>query len=74
MELCSGGNFLDKIIKNNIVLNEEEAAVQLVNIIKAIVHCHSSNIAHRDIKPDNIMIGDEGQIKLVDFGFAVMLK
>ena len=74
MELCTGGDFLEKYIDSGNKLNEDEAAEQFVCVLRAIVHCHSANIMHRDLKPDNLMIGDEGNVKLVDFGFAVVSK
>ena len=74
MELCTGGDFFKKVVEKGKKLTEEEAAGQFENVMKAILHCHSENIMHRDIKPDNIMIGDEGQVKLVDFGFAMVQK
>ena len=39
-------------------------------IVRAINHCHQVDIIHRDIKPDNIMFGLDGNIKIIDFGFA----
>jgi len=60
MELCSGGDFFQKVVDQGKTLTEEEAAVQFEDVLKAIVHCHSANIMHRDIKPDNMMIGDGG--------------
>lgn len=39
-------------------------------ILEAVSYCHSINIAHRDIKPDNIFLDQNGRIKLADFGMA----
>jgi serine/threonine protein kinase len=39
-------------------------------IVRAINHCHQVDIIHRDIKPDNIMFGLDGSVKIIDFGFA----
>ena len=39
-------------------------------IIKAIAHCHAQGVIHRDIKAENIMINDQGQVKLLDFGLS----
>lgn len=39
-------------------------------LISALSYCHSRNVAHRDIKPDNIFLDQYGQIKLADFGLA----
>jgi len=35
-------------------------------------HCHLEGIIHRDIKAENVMYDSEGNIKLIDFGFAVI--
>jgi len=42
----------------------------LSNIISALQHCHSKNIAHRDIKLENILIGKNGKSYLIDFGLC----
>ena len=45
-------------------------AEKFESIVKAINHCHQVGIIHRDIKSDNIMLGLDGNIKVIDFGFA----
>ncbi|KFO20633.1 cyclin-dependent kinase-like 2 isoform X2 [Fukomys damarensis] len=42
----------------------------LFQIINGIDFCHSHNIIHRDVKPENILVSQAGVVKLCDFGFA----
>ena len=51
MELCSGGDLFDTIIEKGSVMTEEEAALIMCKLMKALNYCHSNNIMHRDIKP-----------------------
>jgi serine/threonine protein kinase len=46
-------------------------AEKFESIVRAINHCHQVGIIHRDIKSDNIMLGLDGNIKVIDFGFAI---
>ena len=43
-------------------------------ILEAINHCHANNVVHRDIKPENIMINDDDETKLIDFGLSKTSK
>lgn len=49
---------------------ETECAKLAQKLLLALHHCHSSGITHRDIKLENIMITDENQVKMIDFGLS----
>lgn len=70
MELCNGGELIDKLSEQKKSCYEHEAASIMEKLLRAIIHCHTQNICHRDIKPENIMYGADGEVKLIDFGLA----
>ncbi len=45
----------------------------LTQVCYALEHAHSKNILHRDVKADNVMIGDHGRVYLIDWGISVVL-
>lgn len=51
-------------------LSKERAAEYIGQLLRAIHHVHSQFIVHLDIKPQNVLIAHEGQLKLTDFGIA----
>ena len=46
----------------------------VIQISRALEHAHSRSVLHRDIKTDNIMIGDFGQVFLIDWGISIDLR
>lgn len=65
MEYCSNGTIKDK---GN--LSYDKFVYYAKQILSAVAFCHSNNIAHRDIKPDNIFLDQYDHAKLGDFGMA----
>lgn len=74
MELMTGGELLDMVMENG-PLKEEDARVIMARVFKGIEHLHSRNIVHRDVKMENLLLSQPGDIrnaKIADFGLAKM--
>lgn len=69
MEYVSGGE-LFSLLRKVKTLPNFVAQFYAAQVILAFEHLHSQNIIYRDLKPENILITKEGNIKIVDFGFA----
>ena len=63
------GRTLDRVIPRDGLMPAELLRYG-IQIADALARAHAAGIVHRDLKPGNIMISDEGQVKLVDFGLA----
>ena len=64
------GLTLKEYIDQQHVLRWKEAVHFTVQILRALQHAHDKGIVHRDIKPHNIMLLQDGTIKVMDFGIA----
>ncbi len=64
------GETLKKYINRKGRLSEEETIKISRQVAEALKHAHTNNIVHRDIKPHNILITEEGIVKVTDFGIA----
>lgn len=51
-------------------LTWKEALHFITQVLEALSHAHSKGVVHRDVKPQNIMLQSNGQVKLMDFGIA----
>lgn len=65
-----GGRTLKEYIREKGVLSVSQALYVAKSVADALVVAHSAAILHRDISPDNIIVCDDGNIKLIDFGAA----
>ncbi|KAG9487456.1 hypothetical protein GDO78_007358 [Eleutherodactylus coqui] len=69
MELCTQGDLLE-FIKSRGPMPEDVARKLFYQIATAVKYCHDIDIVHRDLKCENILLDQEFNIKLSDFGFA----
>ena len=69
MEYVGGGE-LFSLLRKVKTLPNFVAQFYAAQVILAFEHLHAQNIIYRDLKPENILITKEGNIKIVDFGFA----
>ena len=73
MEYCGGGDLMGLLIKKDI-LSESHTRFYMSQLATAINYVHNLGFIHRDLKPDNILISNDGHIKLCDFGLAKSFK
>ncbi|CAL9734638.1 serine/threonine-protein kinase Kic1p [Monosporozyma servazzii] len=72
MEYCAGGSLRSLLRPGKI--DEKYIGVIMKEVLIALKYIHRENIIHRDIKAANILITNEGSVKLCDFGVAAQLN
>ncbi len=68
------GRTLKSLIKRRGALTIPEVIDIMGQLTSAISHAHDAYIIHRDIKPQNVLILDDGRVKITDFGIAMALN
>lgn len=69
MEYLSGPD-LKNVIRDQGALDPAVAVDNALQILSALSAAHAAGIIHRDIKPQNVMVGEDGRLRVADFGIA----
>lgn len=67
------GETLSQLLRRRGRFPSEIAAMVGLHLARALAYAHGEGILHRDLKPDNVMVRNDGTIKLMDFGIARFL-
>jgi serum/glucocorticoid-regulated kinase 2 len=73
MNFIRGGELFTHL-NNEKRFPEDKAKFYAIQIMLSLGYLHKQNIVYRDIKPENILIGDDGYLFLADFGLAKSVK
>ncbi|KAK3025620.1 hypothetical protein RJ639_042118 [Escallonia herrerae] len=77
MELCKGGELLDRILARGGKYSEDEAKAIMVQILSVVAFCHLQGVVHRDLKPENFLFtskDENSQLKAIDFGLSDFVR
>lgn len=77
MELCKGGELLDRILSRGGKYSEEDAKSVLIQILSVVSYCHLQGVVHRDLKPENFLFTSKDEnspLKAIDFGLSDYVK
>ena len=73
MDYINGENLSERLKRTNMPLTEQEVWDILPQVLDALDAAHANGLLHLDIKPGNIMIDKNGNVKIIDFGASKQL-
>ncbi|KAF1893488.1 hypothetical protein Lal_00001968 [Lupinus albus] len=77
MELCEGGELLDRILDRGGRYPEDDAKAIIVQILDVVAYCHLQGVVHRDLKPENFLFVSKVEnagMKVIDFGLSDFVR
>ncbi|GAV72482.1 Pkinase domain-containing protein [Cephalotus follicularis] len=77
MELCEGGELLDRILSRGGKYSEDDAKDVMTQILNVVAFCHLQGVVHRDLKPENFLFTSKEEssiLKAIDFGLSDFVK
>ena len=72
MELASGGELFN-IVSLTGAFDDDLCRHYFQKLVTAVDYCHQMGVTHRDLKLENIMLDENFELKLIDFGLAVSI-
>lgn len=74
MDLCDAGSVCDVLEVCHREMNEEEIAEITAAALLGLIHLHTQKLIHRDVKAGNVLLTNEGNAKLADFGVSAQVS
>ncbi|CAN1841304.1 CBL-interacting serine/threonine-protein kinase 7 [Linum perenne] len=73
MELAVGGDLFSKVVQRG-RMKESGARRYFQQLVSALHFCHENGVAHRDVKPQNLLLDSDGNLKVSDFGLSALAE
>lgn len=64
----------ESVARSSAPLDHRSAALIVQKMAEALEHCHAQGVIHRDVKPQNVLIDEQGDPRIIDFGLARILE